>query len=240
MSLTKDYKELYVNEHPINFRIIRIITVIIVLTLTSTYLTNIYSLKKQQIIQKLEYEASITEHIISNYLAYSKYYLLLLSDILSNNLNDPKFIREKLNFYHQNQKLDNGFACRELFWIDKNFFKTISTNKIITNPNKSAHIENIVKGKHFNNQNITFFTKKNKLNENSLYVINNIFEAKTSNYLGSLAINYSQKEIIENIVKFEGRKEINFAILDKNYQIVAKSGGLDNIIYKSNLCTEIQ
>ena len=226
-----------------------IIIIVVIITLIS--FIQIYSSKKEQILQDLHTESAQLETVITDHLNYSRHFINLIRDHIQSNYTDLNYINNTLKDHSKSQYFNLLFGWRKYSWINSSFFETVTNRAgIVTNPKKLDYIKDLIKTTKLNDKNwknsIVFYNKRNFAKDSSLKIIDNIFDKVTKKYIRSVILSYDIDTMIKNLNARKKKQTTNFIILDQELQIVARSKPIiqnlinDNLEFEEHLNSTLQ
>ena len=227
-----DFIEQHISIQMITFGIIMIVTI-----LTFVSFIHIYSSKKEQVLKDMQTESTQLKIIIADNLNYSKYFIDIIGRHIQNDYKNLDHISKTLKDHFNSEDFNMLFGWRKYSWIDSNFFEIVSSSKgIIPNPKRIDYIKNYIENISVDNKGdkIIFHNNKEFMN-NSLKIIDNIFDKETKEYIGSVILSYDIKTLVRSLNLRKKNKNTNFLILDKNLESVAQSEPIiENLINKDS------
>ena len=164
-------------------------------------------------------ESQLLETVITDHLNYSKYFINIIGrNILSdhrNLLHIHKTLRDGFTSHDFNMM----FGWRKYSWIDKNFYKVVTSTKgILNKPEYAEYIKNLDRSNE-----IEFYTKIYNNKGNSLKIIDNLFDPITEKYLGSVVLSYDINTMVRSLNMRKKNNSTHFIILDRDMRIIARS-----------------
>lgn len=227
-------------DYKVNVQMVTFVVIIMVVILTLVYFIRIYSNKKTRVLSEMKIEAILLETVISDNLNYSKYFIGLMGKNIRENPNNLEYIRETLHHHFQSPEFNMIFGWRKYSWVDNNFRELITTNGgIEENPRKINFVREIVDKTHLSKDkkdNIVFHISRSSQKANTLKLIDAIFDEKTNQFIGAVILSYDIDTMIKSLNNNKKNQSINFIIIDKASNVVAKSKPeIDKIIHKNDL-----
>jgi len=227
-------------DYKVNVQMVTFVVIIMVVILTLVYFIRIYSNKKTRVLSEMKIEAILLETVISDNLNYSKYFIGLMGKNIRENPNNLDYIRETLHHHFQSPEFNMIFGWRKYSWVDNNFRELITTNGgIEENPRKINFVREIVDKTHLSKDkkdNIVFHISRSSQKANTLKLIDAIFDEKTNQFIGAVILSYDIDTMIKSLNNNKKNQSINFIIIDKASNVVAKSKPeIDKIIHKNDL-----
>ena len=206
-------------DQDIAMQMIAFSVVIIIVILTLVSFIRICSNKKEQILKDMKTESQLLETVITDHLNYSRYFINIIGrNILSDHKN-LLHIHKTLRDGFSSQDFNKMFGWRKYSWIDQNFYEVVSSTKgIIDKPKYTEYMKNL-----YQNDQIEFYTKKGLKKINSLKIIDNLFDAITEEYLGSVVLYYDINTMIRSLNMRKKNNSTHFIILDQEMRIIGQS-----------------
>ncbi|RTK93366.1 MAG: HAMP domain-containing histidine kinase [Rickettsiales bacterium] len=211
-------------DQQISIKMITFGVVMIVIILTLVSFVHIYSSKKGEVFKDMQTESTQLKIIIADNLNYSKYFIDIIGKHVKNDYKNLNLISTTLKDHFYSQDFNMLFGWRKYSWINNHLMETVnSTTGILVNPKHVDYIEKIsIQTKNDRQEDkITFYHKKG--NDNSLKIINNIFDNVTKEYIGSVILSYDIRTLIQSLNIRKKSKSTNFIILNEKLEIVAQS-----------------
>jgi signal transduction histidine kinase len=171
-------------------------------------------------------EANSLKTIFSNQLSYSKYFIKLIGRNIKTNPTDLLYIRKTLKTYFLSRHFNSLFGWRKYSWVNNEYLELVtSIGGIAVNPKKLYFVEDIVH-KIDDNKEIKSYVdfRINKTSDNhSLKLVNAIFDKLAKKFIGAVVLSYDIDTLVQNLNNRKKDSSVNFIIVDKNFDIVAKS-----------------
>lgn len=219
MSTKLKEKKLDQIDQDIAMQMITFSVVIIIVILTLVSFIRICTNKKDQILKDMKTESQLLETVITDHLNYSKYFI----NIIGRNI-----LSDHRNLLHVHKTLRDGFTShdfnmmfgwRKYSWIDKNFYKVVTSTKgILNKPEYAEYIKNLDRSNK-----IEFYTKIYTNKGNSLKIIDNLFDPITEKYLGSVVLSYDINTMVRSLNMRKKNNSTHFIVLDRDMRIIARS-----------------
>jgi len=226
MSFNQDNTENQHNDYNVNIQIITFIVITMVIILTLVNFIRIYSNEKSLLLKEMSTEANSLKTIFSNQLSYSKYFIKLIGRNIKTNPTDLLYIRKTLKTYFLSRHFNSLFGWRKYSWVNNEYLELVtSIGGIAVNPKKLYFVEDIVH-KIGDNKEIKSYVdfRINKTSDNhSLKLVNAIFDKLAKNFIGAVVLSYDIDTLVQNLNNRKKDSSVNFIIVDKNFDIVAKS-----------------
>lgn len=226
MSFNQDNTENQHNDYNVNIQIITFIVITMVIILTLVNFIRIYSNEKSLLLKEMSTEANSLKTIFSNQLSYSKYFIKLIGRNIKTNPTDLLYIRKTLKTYFLSRHFNSLFGWRKYSWVNNEYLELVtSIGGIAVNPKKLYFVEDIVH-KIDDNKEIKSYVdvRINKTSDNhSLKLVNAIFDKLAKNFIGAVVLSYDIDTLVQNLNNRKKDSSVNFIIVDKNFDIVAKS-----------------
>lgn len=226
MSFNQDNTENQHNDYNVNIQIITFIVITMVIILTLVNFIRIYSNEKSLLLKEMSTEANSLKTIFSNQLSYSKYFIKLIGRNIKTNPTDLLYIRKTLKTYFLSRHFNSLFGWRKYSWVNNEYLELVtSIGGIAANPKKLYFVEDIVH-KIGDNKEIKSYVdfRINKTSDNhSLKLVNAIFDKLAKNFIGAVVLSYDIDTLVQNLNNRKKDSSVNFIIVDKNFDIVAKS-----------------
>lgn len=214
-----------------------VVTTVIILTLVN--FIRIYSNQRNIILKDMATESNLLETIISDQLNYSKYFIKLIGSNVTISPKNLGYIRDTLQKHFRSQDFNLLFGWRKYSWVNNEFRELVtSIDGIILKPKKLYFVEDVVSKMNSSKKrkdNIAF--RLNKASDtDSLKLIDTIFDDKTNQFIGAVVLSYDIDTMVKNLNNRKKNQRINFVIIDKNFDIVAKSRSqIDKIVNNDGL-----
>ncbi|HJK85132.1 MAG TPA: ATP-binding protein [Candidatus Megaira endosymbiont of Stentor roeselii] len=226
MSFNQDNTENQHNDYNVNIQIITFIVITMVIILTLVNFIRIYSNEKSLLLKEMSTEANSLKTIFSNQLSYSKYFIKLIGRNIKTNPTDLLYIRKTLKTYFLSRHFNSLFGWRKYSWVNNEYLELVtSIGGIAVNPKKLYFVEDIVH-KIDDNKEIKSYVdfRINKTSDNhSLKLVNAIFDKLAKKFIGAVVLSYDIDTLVQNLNNCKKDSSVNFIIVDKNFDIVAKS-----------------
>ena len=226
MSFNQDNTENQHNDYNVNIQIITFIVITMVIILTLVNFIRIYSNEKSLLLKEMSTEANSLKTIFSNQLSYSKYFIKLIGRNIKTNPTDLLYIRKTLKTYFLSRHFNSLFGWRKYSWVNNEYLELVtSIGGIAVNPKKLYFVEDIVH-KIDDNKEIKSYVdfRINKTSDNhSLKLVNAIFDKLAKKFIGAVVLSYDIDTLVQNLNNRKKDSSVNFIIVDKNFDIVAKS-----------------
>ncbi|MFN9477206.1 MAG: sensor histidine kinase [Rickettsiales bacterium] len=226
MSFNQDNTENQHNDYNVNIQIITFIVITMVIILTLVNFIRIYSNEKSLLLKEMSTEANSLKTIFSNQLSYSKYFIKLIGRNIKTNPTDLLYIRKTLKTYFLSRHFNSLFGWRKYSWVNNEYLELVtSMGGIAVNPKKLYFVEDIVH-KIDDNKEIKSYVdfRINKTSDNhSLKLVNAIFDKLAKKFIGAVVLSYDIDTLVQNLNNRKKDSSVNFIIVDKNFDIVAKS-----------------
>ncbi len=226
MSFNQDNTENQHNDYNVNIQIITFIVITMVIILTLVNFIRIYSNEKSLLLKEMSTEANSLKTIFSNQLSYSKYFIKLIGRNIKTNPTDLLYIRKTLKTYFLSRHFNSLFGWRKYSWVNNEYLELVtSIGGIAVNPKKLYFVEDIVH-KIGDNKEIKSYVdfRINKTSDNhSLKLVNAIFDKLAKKFIGAVVLSYDIDTLVQNLNNRKKDSSVNFIIVDKNFDIVAKS-----------------
>ncbi len=226
MSFNQDNTENQHNDYNVNIQIITFIVITMVIILTLVNFIRIYSNEKSLLLKEMSTEANSLKTIFSNQLSYSKYFIKLIGRNIKTNPTDLLYIRKTLKTYFLSRHFNSLFGWRKYSWVNNEYLELVtSIGGIAVNPKKLYFVEDIVH-KIDDNKEIKSYVdfRINKTSDNhSLKLVNAIFDKLAKKFIGAIVLSYDIDTLVQNLNNRKKDSSVNFIIVDKNFDIVAKS-----------------
>ncbi len=226
MSFNQDNTENQHNDYNVNIQIITFIVITMVIILTLVNFIRIYSNEKSLLLKEMSTEANSLKTIFSNQLSYSKYFIKLIGRNIKTNPTDLLHIRKTLKTYFLSRHFNSLFGWRKYSWVNNEYLELVtSIGGIAVNPKKLYFVEDIVH-KIDDNKEIKSYVdfRINKTSDNhSLKLVNAIFDKLAKKFIGAVVLSYDIDTLVQNLNNRKKDSSVNFIIVDKNFDIVAKS-----------------
>lgn len=226
MSFNQDNTENQHNDYNVNIQIITFIVITMVIILTLVNFIRIYSNEKSLLLKEMSTEANSLKTFFSNQLSYSKYFIKLIGRNIKTNPTDLLYIRKTLKTYFLSRHFNSLFGWRKYSWVNNEYLELVtSIGGIAVNPKKLYFVEDIVH-KIDDNKEIKSYVdfRINKTSDNhSLKLVNAIFDKLAKKFIGAIVLSYDIDTLVQNLNNRKKDSSVNFIIVDKNFDIVAKS-----------------
>ena len=226
MSFNQDNTENQHNDYNVNIQIITFIVITMVIILTLVNFIRIYSNEKSLLLKEMSTEANSLKTIFANQLSYSKYFIKLIGRNIKTNPTDLLYIRKTLKTYFLSRHFNSLFGWRKYSWVNNEYLELVtSIGGIAVNPKKLYFVEDIVH-KIDDNKEIKSYVdfRINKTSDNhSLKLVNAIFDKLAKKFIGAVVLSYDIDTLVQNLNNRKKDSSVNFIIVDKNFDIVAKS-----------------
>ena len=226
MSFDQDNIESPQNDYNVNIQIITFIVITMVIILTLVNFIRIYSNEKSALLKEMSAEANSLKTVFSSQLSYSKYFIKLIGRNIKTNPTDLLYIRKTLKTYFLSRHFNSLFGWRKYSWVNNEYLELVtSIGGIAANPKKLYFVEDIVH-KIGDNKEIKSYVdfRINKTSDNhSLKLVNAIFDKLAKNFIGAVVLSYDIDTLVQNLNNRKKDSSVNFIIVDKNFDIVAKS-----------------
>jgi signal transduction histidine kinase len=238
MSFDQDNIESPQNDYNVNIQIITFIVITMVIILTLVNFIRIYSNEKSALLKGMAAEANSLKTVFSSQLSYSKYFIKLIGRNIKANPTDLVHIRKTLKTSFLSKHFNSLFGWRKYSWANNEYLELVtSTEGIAANPKKLYFVEDIVH-KIEQNKKIKSYVdfRINKTPDSySLKLVNPIFDKLTKNFIGAVVLSYDIDTLVQNLNNRKKEASVNFIIVDKDFDIVAKSKPvIDKIVDANN------
>lgn len=237
MSFDQDNIESPQNDYNVNIQIITFIVITVVIILTLVNFIRIYSHEKSALLKGMAAEANSLKTVFSSHLSYSKYFIKLIGRNIKANPTDLVHIRKTLKSSFLSKHFNSLFGWRKYSWANNEYLELVtSTEGIAVNPKKLYFVEDIVH-KIEQNKKIKSYVdfRINKTPDNySLKLVNPIFDKLTKNFIGAVVLSYDIDTLVQNLNNRKKEASVNFIIVDKDFDIVAKSKPIIDKIVDAN------
>jgi signal transduction histidine kinase len=238
MSFDQDNIESPQNDYNVNIQIITFIVITVVIILTLVNFIRIYSHEKSALLKGMAAEANSLKTVFSSHLSYSKYFIKLIGRNIKANPTDLVHIRKTLKSSFLSKHFNSLFGWRKYSWANNEYLELVtSTEGIAVNPKKLYFVEDIVH-KIEQNKKIKSYVdfRINKTPDSySLKLVNPIFDKLTKNFIGAVVLSYDIDTLVQNLNNRKKEASVNFIIVDKDFDIVAKSKPvIDKIVDANN------
>jgi len=238
MSFDQDNIESPQNDYNVNIQIITFIVITMVIILTLVNFIRIYSNEKSALLKGMAAEANSLKTVFSSQLSYSKYFIKLIGRNIKANPTDLVHIRKTLKTSFLSKHFNSLFGWRKYSWANNEYLELVtSTEGIAVNPKKLYFVEDIVH-KIEQNKKIKSYVdfRINKTPDSySLKLVNPIFDKLTKNFIGAVVLSYDIDTLVQNLNNRKKEASVNFIIVDKDFDIVAKSKPvIDKIVDANN------
>lgn len=237
MSFDQDNIESPQNDYNVNIQIITFIVITVVIILTLVNFIRIYSHEKSALLKGMAAEANSLKTVFSSQLSYSKYFIKLIGRNIKANPTDLVHIRKTLKSSFLSKHFNSLFGWRKYSWANNEYLELVtSTEGIAVNPKKLYFVEDIVH-KIEQNKNIKSYVdfRINKTPDSySLKLVNPIFDKLTKNFIGAVVLSYDIDTLVQNLNNRKKEAGVNFIIVDKDFDIVAKSKPIIDKIVDAN------
>ncbi len=230
-------------DYKINIQMVIFMVVAVIVILSLIYLIRIYANKKHMVMQEMQIEATRFETIIADNLNYARYFIGLIGKSIKQDAKNLQYIEDKLKNHFHSKDFNMLFGWRKYSWIDNNFQEIVtSTSGVIKKPRDinfvrdrfiPMHIENKIKDQ------IIFYFNKSINKSDTLKLIDYIFDENQQEFIGAVVLSYDIDTIVANLNNNRKNTNINYIIVNKNLDIIAKSRSvIDKIIYEDNNLSE--
>ncbi|MBM3466711.1 MAG: hypothetical protein FJX70_02580 [Alphaproteobacteria bacterium] len=238
MSFDQDNIESPQNDYNVNIQIITFIVITMVIILTLVNFIRIYSNEKSALLKGMAAEANSLKTVFSSQLSYSKYFIKLIGRNIKANPTDLVHIRKTLKTSFLSKHFNSLFGWCKYSWANNEYLELVtSTEGIAANPKKLYFVEDIVH-KIEQNKKIKSYVdfRINKTPDSySLKLVNPIFDKLTKNFIGAVVLSYDIDTLVQNLNNRKKEASVNFIIVDKDFDIVAKSKPvIDKIVDANN------
>lgn len=237
MSFDQDNIESPQNDYNVNIQIITFIVITVVIILTLVNFIRIYSNEKSALLKGMAAEANSLKTVFSSHLSYSKYFIKLIGRNIKANPTDLVHIRKTLKSSFLSKHFNSLFGWRKYSWANNEYLELVtSTEGIAVNPKKLYFVEDIVH-KIEQNKKIKSYVdfRINKTPDSySLKLVNPIFDKLTKNFIGAVVLSYDIDTLVQNLNNRKKEASVNFIIVDKDFDIVAKSKPIIDKIVDAN------
>ena len=237
MSFDQDNIESPQNDYNVNIQIITFIVITVVIILTLVNFIRIYSNEKSALLKGMAAEANSLKTVFSSQLSYSKYFIKLIGRNIKANPTDLVHIRKTLKSSFLSKHFNSLFGWRKYSWANNEYLELVtSTEGIAVNPKKLYFVEDIVH-KIEQNKKIKSYVdfRINKTPDSySLKLVNPIFDKLTKNFIGAVVLSYDIDTLVQNLNNRKKEASVNFIIVDKDFDIVAKSKPIIDKIVDAN------
>jgi signal transduction histidine kinase len=237
MSFDQDNIESPQNDYNVNIQIITFIVITMVIILTLVNFIRIYSNEKSALLKGMSAEANSLKTVFSSQLSYSKYFIKLIGRNIKANPTDLVHIRKTLKTSFLSKHFNSLFGWRKYSWANNEYLELVtSTEGITANPKKLYFVEDIVH-KIEKNKKIKSYVdfRINKTPDSySLKLVNPIFDKLTKNFIGAVVLSYDIDTLVQNLNNRKKEASVNFIIVDKDFDIVAKSKPIIDKIVDAN------
>jgi len=238
MSFDQDNIESPQNDYNVNIQIITFIVITMVIILTLINFIRIYSNEKSALLKGMAAEANSLKTVFSSQLSYSKYFIKLIGRNIKANPTDLVHIRKTLKTSFLSKHFNSLFGWCKYSWANNEYLELVtSTEGIAANPKKLYFVEDIVH-KIEQNKKIKSYVdfRINKTPDSySLKLVNPIFDKLTKNFIGAVVLSYDIDTLVQNLNNRKKEASVNFIIVDKDFDIVAKSKPvIDKIVDANN------
>ena len=237
MSFDQDNIESPQNDYNVNIQIITFIVITMVIILTLVNFIRIYSNEKSALLKGMAAEANSLKTVFSSQLSYSKYFIKLIGRNIKANPTDLVHIRKTLKTSFLSKQFNSLFGWRKYSWANNEYLELVtSTEGIAVNPKKLYFVEDIVH-KIEKNKKIKSYVdfRINKTPDSySLKLVNPIFDKLTKNFIGAVVLSYDIDTLVQNLNNRKKEAGVNFIIVDKDFDIVAKSKPIIDKIVDAN------
>lgn len=238
MSFDQDNIESPQNDYNVNIQIITFIVITMVIILTLINFIRIYSNEKSALLKEMSAEANSLKTVFSSQLSYSKYFIKLIGRNIKTNPTDLSHIKKTLKTSFLSKHFNSLFGWRKYSWVNNEYLELVtSIDGIAAQPKKLYFVEDIV---HKIDQNkkiksyVDFRINKTP-DSHSLKLVNVIFDKLTKNFIGAVVLSYDIDTLIQNLNNRKKDSSVNFIIVDKDFDIVAKSKPvIDKIVDANN------
>ena len=237
MSFDQDNIESPQNDYNVNIQIITFIVITMVIILTLINFIRIYSNEKSALLKEMSAEANSLKTVFSSQLSYSKYFIKLIGRNIKTNPTDLSHIKKTLKTSFLSKHFNSLFGWRKYSWVNNEYLELVtSIDGIAAQPKKLYFVEDIV---HKIDQNkkiksyVDFRINKTP-DSHSLKLVNVIFDKLTKNFIGAVVLSYDIDTLIQNLNNRKKDSSVNFIIVDKNFDIVAKSKPIIDKIVDAN------
>jgi len=238
MSFDQDNIKSPQNDYNVNIQIITFIVITMVIILTLVNFIRIYWNEKSALLKGMSAEANSLKTVFSSQLSYSKYFIKLIGRNIKANPTDLVHIRKTLKTSFLSKHFNSLFGWRKYSWANNEYLELVtSTEGIAANPKKLYFVEDIVH-KIEQNKKIKSYVdfRINKTPDSySLKLVNPIFDKLTKNFIGAVVLSYDIDTLVQNLNNRKKEASVNFIIVDKDFDIVAKSKPvIDKIVDANN------
>jgi signal transduction histidine kinase len=237
MNFDHDNIEKQPSDYNVNIQIITFIVITRVIILTLINFIRIYSNEKSALLKEMSAEANSLKTVFSSQLSYSKYFIKLIGRNIKTNPTDLSHIKKTLKTSFLSKHFNSLFGWRKYSWVNNEYLELVtSIDGIAAQPKKLYFVEDIV---HKIDQNkkiksyVDFRINKTP-DSHSLKLVNVIFDKLTKNFIGALVLSYDIDTLIQNLNNRKKDSSVNFIIVDKNFDIVAKSKPIIDKIVDAN------
>jgi nitrogen-specific signal transduction histidine kinase len=237
MNFDHDNIEKQPSDYNVNIQIITFIVITMVIILTLINFIRIYSNEKSALLKEMSAEANSLKTVFSSQLSYSKYFIKLIGRNIKTNPTDLSHIKKTLKTSFLSKHFNSLFGWRKYSWVNNEYLELVtSIDGIAAQPKKLYFVEDIV---HKIDQNkkiksyVDFRINKTP-DSHSLKLVNVIFDKLTKNFIGALVLSYDIDTLIQNLNNRKKDSSVNFIIVDKNFDIVAKSKPIIDKIVDAN------
>lgn len=237
MNFDHDNIEKQPSDYNVNIQIITFIVITMVIILTLINFIRIYSNEKSALLKEMSAEANSLKTVFSSQLSYSKYFIKLIGRNIKTNPTDLSHIKKTLKTSFLSKHFNSLFGWRKYSWVNNEYLELVtSIDGIAAQPKKLYFVEDIV---HKIDQNkkiksyVDFRINKTP-DSHSLKLVNVIFDKLTKNFIGAVVLSYDIDTLIQNLNNRKKDSSVNFIIVDKNFDIVAKSKPIIDKIVDAN------
>lgn len=225
-------------DYKVNVQMVTFIVIVMVVILSLVYFIRIYSAKKETVLQEMKIESILLETVILDNLNYAKYFISLIGRKIKQDPYNLSYIKDTLQNNFHSQEFNMLFGWRKYSWVDNNFKERVTSTKgIEQNPKTIDFIKEIINEQNDNKKNnIAFRVNKYADKADSLKLVENLFDSKTNNFIGSVVLSYDIDTVTRSLNNLKKSPNINFVIIDKGLNIIAKSKPeIDKLIKKDNV-----
>ncbi len=212
----------YSPENDINVGVITFAVTSVVLILVAIFFIKTYAAEKHELLSTLRSENALLEIYYRETLDHNLYVLSLMGGRIKGNPDDLEFIYSVLKHYSSTINVQELFAWKEFFWIDRNQkIRVSSKSGIIQNP-KTIDKDFNMSQKEM--QKVLYWTNLSDTPSEKPFTFTFMgLSDKDGKYIGSIAIKYDLRSLNDDLTRHKEHDYTNFVLFDENYNVVMQS-----------------